>query len=107
MSIKVVGFKDGTFGVRKGSWLFGYLYLDFTSARMYWWDLNSQFSSAIRTNSYNKAFKAAQRISDKGSPCNGQPYNTTFSDVEPEDEPLIKDMVKNIVRKEMKNYGHV
>jgi len=107
MGIKVVGFKDGTFGVRKGSWLFGYTYLDFTTQRMYWWDIDSQFHERIRTDSYAKAFKIARSISDKGSPCNGQPYNTTFNDVEPEDEPLIKDMVKNLVRKEMKKYGYL
>lgn len=35
--IKIVGFEDGTFAVRKGNWLTGYIYLDTMADSTYWW----------------------------------------------------------------------
>ena len=40
--MKLVEFEDGTFGVRKGYWIYGYYYLDLTCS-LHAWDSKSKF----------------------------------------------------------------
>ena len=45
---KLVKFSDGTFGLRKGYWLFGYRYLDFNNSFFYW-KIGSQYFNDCKT----------------------------------------------------------
>lgn len=56
--MKLVRFKDGTYGIRKGNWLTGYLYKDFKS--IHWWRIGI-FPDDIRTTKEN-----AEKFLDKG-----------------------------------------
>lgn len=56
--------------VRKGSWLFGYKYLDLAAAlrRTYWWGRNDISFGDCLTHDLVRARSALSFISDKGTP---------------------------------------
>jgi hypothetical protein len=42
--MKVVSFKDGTYGIRKFSWLhFAYRYKDMNGYNTFWWPMKSEY----------------------------------------------------------------
>ena len=45
---KLVEFSDGTFGLRKGVWLFGYEFQDFKSNGLFW-RIGSQYFNDCKT----------------------------------------------------------
>ena len=53
---KLVGFSDGTFGIRKGLWLFGYRFQDFRHTSFSWTMKNSYFKDCKTTEEHAKSF---------------------------------------------------
>jgi hypothetical protein len=65
--MKIIKFEDGTYGIRKRSFLYlgGFVYFDFTSRRHFWWRLN-EFPNDIRTD-LAAAKRVISRLKDKGT----------------------------------------
>lgn len=67
--MKIVKFKDGAYAVRKGSWLFGYKYLDLTPQRkIYWLDAKEGVDGYCLTPNLERAKHALARLKDFGTP---------------------------------------
>ena len=65
--MKLVKFKDGTYGVRKMVW-FEFMYLDLTDPS-HWWTINcSDFNNC--KGSKEEAEKGFIRVTDYGTPIN-------------------------------------
>lgn len=61
---KLVQFKDGRFGVRKGNWLIGYSFLDLRDYD-YWWNILAHVNKYCR-GTKEEAAKGLQRVTDIG-----------------------------------------
>lgn len=66
--MNIVSFKDGTYGIRKGSRFWGYKYFDLVTPR-YWWGLGDVYFRDCKRDyeTVNKVFKSMDN-SDKGTP---------------------------------------
>ncbi len=63
--MKIVKFKDGTYGVRKFSFLMGYSYVDLTTPH-YDWNRYCQYYHNCK-GSKEESDKVFERLTDKGS----------------------------------------
>jgi len=86
--MKVVKFKDGMYGIRKGNWFLGYEFKDLIHD--YWWPICSEyFQSCCRTLSLHKINQMLNSLNqpkppkvkkDYGkvvNPNTGEPYKCT------------------------------
>ena len=54
---KLVEFSDGTFGLRKGLWLFGYKFQDFRNPSFSWTMKSFYFKDCTTTEEHARSFK--------------------------------------------------
>jgi beta-lactamase class D len=47
--VKLIKFKNGNFGIRKGGWFTGYLFKDFKNER-FWWSIDSTYFEDCKTD---------------------------------------------------------
>lgn len=62
--MKIVQFKDGTFGIRKGWWFTKYVFLDLKDTN-YFWPLDHQ-NFKYSKGTHNQVIEIFNRLNDKG-----------------------------------------
>lgn len=62
--MKIVSFKDGTYGIRKGYFFFGYKYYDLVSGSDYWWPFKGSYWNDCKGD-LAKAEKRLQECKDR------------------------------------------
>jgi len=67
--MKIVGFKDGTYGIRKFSWFsLSYVYKDMGGYNQFWWPMKSvHFNYGCKNKDSGYVLNYYHAITDKGS----------------------------------------